>query len=69
MENREQADHHEFSKELIEKCQKLVYKKRGLNITDEQAERCLEKLARLAKLAHNTLVLNKHNAKDKCKNE
>jgi len=48
-----------------EKCQKLVYKKRGLNITDEQAERYLEKLARLAKLAHETLALDKHNANEK----
>ena len=48
---------HTFSNELIEKCQELVYKRNKLHITDEQAERCLEKLARLANLAYKTLVV------------
>ena len=58
----------QFSPALIEKCQKLVFKRAGIHITEDQAERCLEKLARLAKLAFETLVENKHNAKPDGKN-
>ena len=50
----------QFSPAVIEKCQKLVFKRAGIHITEDQAERCLEKLARLAKLAYETIVENKY---------
>ena len=49
----------QFSPALIKKCQKLVLKRSSKKITNEQAEIVLEKLARLAKLAFETLVENK----------
>jgi hypothetical protein len=58
----------QFSPEIIEKCQKLVFKRAGIHITEDQAERCLEKLARLAKLAFETLIDNKLNEKPHGKN-
>jgi hypothetical protein len=49
----------QFSSSLIKKCQRIVFERSGKKITDEQAEMVLEKLARLAKLAFETLVENK----------
>jgi hypothetical protein len=36
-----------FSKPLIKKCQKLIFKKSGKRITSAQADLYLEKLSRL----------------------
>lgn len=44
-----------FSDKLIKKCQKLVYKRSDNKITSDEAERCLDRLARLADLAVRTL--------------
>jgi hypothetical protein len=65
LKNKGQLIGNEFSEELIVKCKKLVHKRSGVRITDEQAERCLEKLARLAKLAYETIVLDKYRADEK----
>jgi len=53
----------EFSSKLIQRCQALVFKKKGIHISEDQAEMCLGKLAHLADLAFKTLVINKPNAK------
>lgn len=50
---------HTFSNELIEKCKKMIFERSGKKISDDQAEICLEKLARLARLAYETLVVKK----------
>lgn len=54
----------QFSPALIVKCKNLVFKRAGVKISDDDAERCLDRLARLAALAVKTLGKNKTNAKN-----
>ena len=51
----------QFSPALILKCKKLVFKRAGVKISDDDAERCLDRLARLAALAVKTLGKKKTN--------
>ncbi len=40
-----------FSPQLIAECQRVLSKRAGFDITEEQAETCLDRLARLGEVA------------------
>ena len=65
----EEQPRHTYPDALIKKCQKLIFERSGVEITDDKAELYLDKFARLMMLAVKVMEQEEEKKKKKAKNK